>query len=267
MKKFILLLIILLITPFLSFSQTESNQKSNVKTQSATRSTEIQQKQQIRVESQRPRNNTTVIYQHVPTWNRWNTWGAPNYFDRFDRFYFYDDFNVRRPARIYYRDGRKDTVKGKNLGFRFGLQYSTQNEIGGWITIGNKTYFILDFSTVVKNDRSQFYDNITLYDALGWNDEQLSNIEEGWSVYLGLGRKFKNTGAHLMFGFGEEQENFQFFDEFYILSNNGKYSFVNFVQDYFSIKLGITQDIKMITIKTDYDPIQKIGTFGLGFNF
>jgi hypothetical protein len=100
-----------------------------------------------------------------------------------------------------------------------------------------------------------------------WNDKRLENITKGWSVYLGFDRELKYFGFNLSLGIGNEQENFQFYDEFNILSNNGKYSFKNFVDNYVSMSFGLTHDYKFVSISTDVDPIRKIFWLGAGFNF
>ena len=53
----------------------------------------------------------------------------------------------------------------------------------------------------------------------------------------------------------------------YILSNNGKYSFKNFVNNYTTLSLGLTYDYKFLSISADYDPVRNNFYLGTGFNF
>jgi len=281
MKKFIFCLIFILSVPILSFSQTERDQKLSIRTQSQSNNTsgssritsnEVFQKQEIRRESQEPK--TTVIYQPTPrwnSWNRWNSWGAPYYFNNFYQFDHYDRWGYRRPARVYEtNNGKFDTIISKKSKFRFGLNVSTNNQVGAWFTIGRALYFKGSFNKIITSDKSEFYNNpqISFYNATSvWNDKRLEDIMKGWSTYFGFGREFKNFGVNLSVGLGEEETNYQFFDELYILSNNGNYSFRNFVDNFVSVSVGVTHDYKFLSLSADYDPIRKTFWLGAGFNF
>lgn len=190
----------------------------------------------------------------------------PNYL-YYNDWYWYDN-GYRQPARIYvYPEGRTDTVRVVRPIFRIGIQYKTDNQIGGWITIGNKIYFIGEFNTSFDKDESIFYDNIFMEDVIGWNDERLPDIQKNQSFYFGIGSKIKRFGVHFLIGFNKEIYNYQFFDELYILSNNGKYSFNNYKENNPSLKIGGLYDYKNISLKTDYDFLLNNLTIGMGFNF
>lgn len=284
MKKFIFLSIFTLLLSVSSFSQTEKDQKLSIRTntstqssssQSRTTSTEIFQKQEIRNQNDRPKTNTfvPVYHSHGNPWgfNRWNRWGAPSsYLDYYD-WDFYDRWGYRRPARVYKQStGKLDTIISKKNKVRVGLNFSTNDEIGAWFTIGKGVYFKGQFNKIVSHDQSEFYNNpeVNFYNASTvWGDKRLEDITKGWSVYLGIGREFKYFGVNLSLAIGNEQENFQFYDELNILSNNGKYSFKNFVDNYISTSVGITHDYKFISISADVDPIRKTFWLGAGFNF
>ena len=285
MKKFIFLSIFTLLVSICSFSQTERDQKSSIRTQntsslytsnsSKTTSTEVFQKQEIKRESEKPSQyNFSPIYHSYGNpwgWNRWNRWGAPiSYLDYYD-WNVYDRWGHVRPARIYRKaDGNRDTVVSRKNKVRLGINFSSNNEIGGWFTIGKSVYFKGQFNKIISNDESEFYNHpdVNFYNASSvWNDQRLEDITKGWSFYFGVGREFKNFGVNLSLGIGSEQENFQFFDELNILSNNGKYSFKNFVNNYVSTSLGITHDYKFLSVSADFDPIRKTFWLGAGFNF
>jgi len=281
------LLLLFLFLPIFGFSQTERDQKATMRnntqnpttnTQTRVNSSEIFQKQEIRKESQNPRQTTINHQQPIygdswgrTRWNSWNRWGAPYSYMNYYDWDFYDRWGYRRPARIYqYSDGKKDTIVSKKTKTRLGINFSTNNQVGGWITVGNAFYFKGQFSKIISQDRSEYYTHpdVNFYNANSvWNDQRLENITKGWSLYLGVGREFKNIGVNLSLGVGRETENYQFFDEYYQLSNNGKYSFKNFVDDYVTMSLGVTHDFKFLSISGDFDPIRKTFWLGTGFNF
>lgn len=285
MKKFIFFTILILTVSISSFSQTERDLKLSIRSntqsqsppsQSRIQSTELFDKQEIRREQNRPKPPSFVpapppTWGGIGGWNQWYRWGAPYSFNSFYDWDVYDRWGYRRPARIFQlSDGKTDTVVSKKNKVRLGINFSTNNELGGWFTIGKGVYFKGQFNKIISTDQSEFYDNpnVNFYNASTvWSDQRLEDIVKGWSVYLGVGREFKHFGVNLSLGFGNEQENFQFYDELNILSNNGKYSFKNFVDNYVSTSIGLTHDYKFISITADVDPIRKTFWLGAGFNF
>lgn len=285
MKKIILSLFLVASLPFLTFSQTEREQKLSIRNsspsnqpqtqQSKTYSSEFSQKSTIRqdnFQNNNPRTNQPIIYNDPWMWNRWNRWGAPIYgFSYYDPWIFYDYRGRRIPARTYYyEDGKRDTVFGKPTKFRFGLNYSLNNEAGGWLIIGDKNFFIFDFQSKINKDKSTFYSDprVNFVQASQvWGDKRLEDIESSISIYAGFGTRMKNTGGFVALGWVDEESNYQFFDETYGLSDNGKYSFRDFSRDYFSMKFGIVHDFNKISLKGDFDPIRNNFTFGVGINF
>ena len=293
MRQFLLILLLL---PLYGLSQSETQQKEafrNNKTttqpQTQQTRTETQQKVQIRTD------NTTQNYNSRPTenynfnprrpiypytfnrWdrlNRWNRWGAPIDYSFYNDFYISNRWGYRMPARIYYtKNGKQDTVVSKKSKVRLGLNLSTKNEIGGWFTVGRDVYFKASVNKTFTPDESTFYSNITMDVVQRWvtsnpsQNYKLDDLTEGWNVYFGVGKEFKDFGANVSLGLGKETNNFQYFDGTYILSNNGKYSFRNFVENYTTFSVGLTKDIKSLSLSLDFDPIRKDIYFGLGFNF
>lgn len=294
MKRFLLLVFLI---PMMVFGQTEREQKQQIRSGSTSQSNptrpqqqtqpshEINQKLQIRENSTRNSNfNTTPIYNFPPrrnygfgpVWypNRWNRWGAPLDYHHYSDFYFSDRWGYRTPARVYYyKNGGQDTIVSKKSKVRLGLNLSSNKEVGGWFTVGRDVYFKASFNKTFGTDESTFYSNISMDVVQNWvntnpsQNYKLNDITEGWNVYLGVGREFKHFGANVSLGIGKENNNYQYFDGTYILSNNGKYSFRNFVDDYTTLSIGLTKDIKSLSISTDYDPIRNEFYLGLGFNF
>lgn len=192
-------------------------------------------------------------------WNRWNMWGAPMFgYDYWLPYRYYNDWGYREPARIYvYNDGKRDTIMGKKPKLSFGVQYSTNREIGGWMTIGNKVYFIIDASKSHEIDKSTYfpYGNLSIVDFPLVDDYVKTN-----NFYFGLGRKFNRTGIHMMVGRNNETTRWRGKD------NLGYITFPKQMVKTTTMKFGIIHDFKSVSTKFDIDPI--IGTlhFGVGFN-
>lgn len=271
-----------LLVPFLSFSQSERSQKIETRntgtygsqpstpTYTTPRSSEYSQKQLERSDNRyQPRpSRDNINPPGIFYGNRWDLWGAPMFgYNYWNPGYWYDPFGYRQPARIYYYDnGRADTIRGKATRVSFGIQYSTNKNIGGFITVGNKGYFIADYSTFFQKDESSYYPDLTKDKVIPWGDQKLEDLYSGGALYLGAGKRFARTGFHVMVGFGRETKRYQFFDEMFILSNNGKYSILNYTDNFTTIKFGVIHDFKRASIKIDLDPIRKNTSIGLGVN-
>lgn len=277
MKRFLILLFLI---PIIGFSQTEREDKLRIKRGGPTataQTSETQQKILKREEyySQQKQSfetNNNVFngntYFNNYDW-RWRMWGAPmSGFVNYTPSFYYDRFGLRQPSRIYrMANGEEKTVKGEKTHWRLGLSYNTDNQLGGWVTTGNKTFFIAEYCSFVPNDQSSFVPGLTMDYVITWNDRQLDNIVNGGVIYGGAGVKTGVIGIYLMPGYGWESNNFQFFDELFILSNNGKYSFPNFQENYFTGKFGVLADIKTLSIKLDYNPFRNNLNFGAGIVF
>jgi len=283
-KKFVLFTLFILLVQFSTFSQTERDSKLSLRNSSSTQSsqsnlrstsTEIFDKKEVRREqSTLKRERFTPppppMWGGIGGWNQWYRWGAPYSFYSFYDLDVYDRWGYRRPAIIFQQsNGQKDTIVSKKNKVRLGVSVSTNDEIGGWFTVGKGVYFKGQINKIINSDQSEFYDNpnVNFYNASTvWNDKRLEDITKGWSLYLGIGREMKHFGVNLSLGIGNEQENFQFYDEMNILSNNGKYSFKNFVDNYVSSSIGINHDYKFVSISADFDPFRKTFWIGAGFN-
>lgn len=268
-----------LVISFLSFSQTEKDQKLTIKNQPNSpvyyKSNESYEKSLIRQENSRPQYQKfqqPIIYNDYPMWNRWNRWGAPMYgYNYYDTWYTNDLYGRRLPVRTYYyRNGNSDTIYGNPMSTRFGIHYTNQKDFGGWITIGSKNFFYFELNTKIETDNSTFYDDyrVNFVQALQvWKDERKKDLNKGSSVYAGFGTKIKRSQFYLAIGHTKEKKHYQFFDETFSLSNNGLYSFSNTSKNIISFKVGIIQDWKRFSFKTDYDPIRNNFAIGFGLNF
>lgn len=288
MKKITLLLLIL---PLISFSQV-SNWRSGSSTKpssnvssSTSRSSNLtpntsswrqdppNRQPQTYTTPKRPLNSYYSPFYFGP--NRWFGWGAPLYYDYWTPSFYYNNWGYREPARIYYRGERQDTVKGKKVHFSFGFQTTVfKNQIGGWFTIGDRVYLIGEFNLSINRDDSYYAFNKTIWNY--YNDQMFVNgvtytinqlfplqkdVERNNSFYLGLGRKIKRTGFHLMAGLDNTNLRYRYKDDI------GYITFPKSEKNMFTIKLGAVRDIGIFTVKLDVDPVTKRVTAGTGLNF
>ena len=191
-------------------------------------------------------------------WNRWDMWGAPNFgWNYWSPMPYWNDWGYRQPARVYvYDNGKRDTIRGKKPIISFGIQRTTDRQIGGFFTIGNKGYFITEYN--FTPDRSTFYP----YGRLGIVDFPLvDDLVKLNSFYVGFGKRVKRTGVHFMVGSVNEIVRYRGKDD------DGYITFPKYSNRFTTLKIGALHDYKNFTIKFDYDPIINNGTFGLGVNF
>lgn len=284
------LILFFLLIPFSLFSQINERQQKEAVRNYGTYNSPAQQRSssfdrrpqvgefaQKQIERERrsdyysPRSNRDRYFQYDPWWGwggRWNRWGAPAFgFSYWDPWIWNDPWGYRNPARIYiYDDGRRDTIRGKATRISFGIQMSNNRSAGGFLTIGDRGYFIAEYQRTFQEDLSTFYPDLTMDMVMPWNDRRMDDIVSESVVYLGGGKKIKRTGIHLSLGFGREFKRYQFVDELYVLSNNGRYSITSYDRNFMTIKAGFIHDLKRMSIKGDFDPIRKNLIFGIGLN-
>jgi hypothetical protein len=187
-------------------------------------------------------------------------WGAPAFgWNFWQPMWYQNDWGYRQPARVYvYDDGKRDTIRGKKPVISFGIQKTTNEQIGGFFTIGNKAYFIAEYNSTFERDNSTFfeYGNITQVDF-----PMVSDLVERRNFYVGVGKKIKRTGIHMMIGSVTEDVKWRGKDDI------GYITFPKYRDRFTTVKVGALHDFKNLTIKFDYDPIIDNSTFGLGINF
>lgn len=206
--------------------------------------------------------NPRINYGFYYNWgfNNWYNWGAPIYGYRYwEPYWYYDNFGYRQPSRVYiYENGKQDTIKGVKPNISIGLQYATNGEYGIWWTIGRKNYFILEYNQTVEKDNSTYYPNGQFADV---DFPLVNDLEHFRSIYIGIGKRFGRTGAHLMVGNMHENVKWRGKDDV------GYITFPKYVDNYMTFKIGATHDLKGLSLKYDYDLVVKKHTFGAGFNF
>jgi hypothetical protein len=193
-------------------------------------------------------------------WNRWDMWGAPAFgWNYWNPGFYSNDWGYRQPARVYvYDNGKQDTIKGKKPVISFGIQTTGGNQIGGFFTMGNKAYFIAEYNSTFERDNSTFfqYGNITQVDF-----PMVSDLVKQSNFYVGIGKRIKRTGIHMMIGSVTEDVKWRGKDDI------GYITFPKYKDRFTTVKVGALHDFKNLTIKYDYDPIIRSSTFGLGMNF
>lgn len=207
--------------------------------------------------------------------NRWFGWGAPLYYDYYTPYFYYNNWGYREPARIYYREGRQDTVRGKKVHFSFGLNYSVlQNEFGGWTTIGDRTFLILDFMTTVDKDESfyvsnktiwNYYNDVMTVNGVNYRIFELFPLEKNYQrnnlFYVGLGKKIKRLGGSLSLGVNRETQRYRYKDDV------GFISFPKSNKLLLTCKMGVIHDVGPLSLKIDVDPVVGRVFIGTGLNF
>ncbi len=289
MKKVLLvtglILILILFCSIMLYSQV-SSWRSNPPTQSQTQTS---QSTQTRVQPSIPQQNNVSSWRNNPPqqsqlrpgsniiirdpywnnygqgwnnwgWNRWDMWGAPNFgWNYWSPMPYWNDWGYRQPARIYvYDNGKRDTIRGKKPIISFGIQKTTDKQIGGFFTIGNKGYLIIEYNSSFERDNSTFfqYGNISKVDF-----PMVDDLVQKNSFYIGVGKRIKRTGVHLMIGTVNEDVKWRGKDAL------GYITFPKYKDRFTTMKIGAIHDYKNFTIKFDYDPVISNGTFGLGINF
>ena len=271
MKKFIFFTILILTVSISSFSQTSSwrtNPPSNNSSSSSSKTTNTTNqvsswRNSSPSEFNKPRTNQVVTV-HEPWfdmgWNRWSRWGVPTFgWNSFMPSWYYNDWGYRQPSRIYFLDnGKRDTIKGKKPIISFGIQHTTNKQMGLFFTIGNKGYFVFDFNTTYERDRSTYfpYGTINLVDF-----PLISDLVKQNSFYIGAGKRLGRLGIHVMVGHASERILWRGKDDV------GEITFPKSQDNFLTFKGGLMKDFKNLTLKMDYDPIIKYGQIGVGLNF
>ena len=174
-------------------------------------------------------------------------------------YYWYDPYGYRVRGYVnHYENGQIDTVKGQPIHVNIGLQFSN-NMVGGYMTIGNESYFIAEIINTKTTPNTTYYP----YGNLGQVDFPLISDEHNMRIfYFGGGKMISHsTGYHVEIGVGNEQVNFRGKDAL------GYITFPKYSQNFLTAKFGLIHNYKNFGIKLDEDPIKGIFTAGIGLHF
>lgn len=268
MKRLMLLVSLVLIVST-SFAQSKQQFRGG-----SISSDKLAFRQESRIQSTQPGRgglyyNDPYLYDPF-LFGGWNRWSPAFGWNTFQPFWWYDSWGYRNPGRVYiYDDGRRDTVKIEPIHGTIGVSFNNGKEIGGWITLGKKYFFIGEYTSSYSIDASVYYPSLTLDRALPWGDRRLPNQVNTNMLSLGVGRMLgSKLGGYFQFGWGVSDVRRKYFDRDYILSNNGEYSFPEYRSNITTIKLGGLYNLSgKINAKLDYDLNRNLTTFGLGFRF
>jgi hypothetical protein len=110
---------------------------------------------------------------------------------------------------------------------------------------------------------------LTLDRVLPWDDRKLADEISTNMFSVGIGRKIdKRVGVHLSLGIGNEERRFKYFDEMFVLSNNGEYTFPNYRKTVTTVKIGSIIDIsRNFVSKLEADLGRGCISYGLGLKF
>ena len=232
-----------------------------------TQNYEYTQKQEFR---NAPRSGGYNQYYYYPYYNDYywgyNRWPYYYGYNYYYPYYWYDTWGYRNPARVYvYDNGKQDTVKVTVPTTVLGLSFNSGRELGGWLTVGRKNYFIVEYSHSYQTDNSTYYSNITIQDAIDWNDRQLKDQVNTGLFSLGLGTHVKKElSVYGQLGFGSKTVRKKYYDELRILSNNGEYSFPYTHSNVTTVKVGAVYHINKVLAKFDADIVRQTYSVGIG---
>ena len=175
-------------------------------------------------------------------------------------YFWYDNWGYRNRGVVrIYENGKRDTIKTQPIHFGFGIQKTGNKELGGFVTIGTKEYFIAEYNTTYETDNSQFFPYGRIQNA---DFPIVGEYRKSNTIYLGAGKLITNkTGLHLSVGFGKDNVRYKGRDAL------GYITFPKYQQNFTTIKIGLLHRFKKVTGKYDYDPIRKFSTFGVGLQF
>lgn len=131
---------------------------------------------------------------------------------------------------------------------------------------GDNMVTLFDIEVSSQNPHKH-YNNIGLGNVQYWNDEFMGEFTELFDFGIGLGPKLSDNFYPFIMGSIIGSKSYLiYFDETYVLSNNGKYT-INGIESFdFNLGPGLLFNYKFFEIKTNYDLMTpKRFNVGLGF--
>lgn len=180
-------------------------------------------------------------------------WYYPNY------YYWYDPYGFRNRGTVYiYESGKSDTIRRKPTRFSLGIQKSNKM-LGGWATIGNDGFVILDYVTTYESDNSTFFPYGTINQV---DFPMVSDYVQRKVFYIGAGKTLDyKWKLSLSIGFGNEVIRYRGKDAI------GYITFPKYSENFTTVKMGLIRQYKKISGKFDYDLSRKYLSLGIGLNF
>lgn len=233
MNKLIVLL--LLVLPFFSFSQNEVDEKLKKKYER----TNPPNNEQIIVVP----NNPNVILPYNGIYN-------PYYpYNRYNRYNPYNPY----PSRGYYGGSELEFSTGITSGFGK-YPYS----LGGYFTVGSeRSFFIFSYESSQRlpydrgnKDNRSLWENITRDDAIYWNDEELDRFLKYSSFNIGVGGNLtERWSPFVSVNFYTVDGEFVYYDETGVLeSPNNEYTIHDIFEDGINLRFGTFYRINSVQI-------------------
>ena len=175
-------LIFLLIMPIIGISQNNGSKQMTLNQESG-------EKQKLRTEKYAPKTNTVIVRDINPI---------------FDQGYGINTLRYRNYGNVHYSNPyyyNNPVVTPIPLKGSIGLSKSVRL-YGLFFTIGEDKFLIGDLMFRPNLDNSEFYSNISIQDAIQWNDERLNDIEKGYRIYVGYGQRMGLISPFISAGIG-----------------------------------------------------------------
>lgn len=108
------------------------------------------------------------------------------------------------------------------IGMSFSFAREHEMGMGAYYSVGRENVFVASYKFPVTN--IDYYGNISIYDVMRWNDRYIKTDKTFSEFTVGYGKKINYITPYVMVGFVVEKEFPRYFDELYILGNNGYYN-------------------------------------------
>lgn len=258
------LLILFFLFPFITFGQ---NSEKNEKIQKRN------DRYSNTYRYSRPNNNWNN-YRYVPPVRHY--WNSPYIYSpwRNDIWYppqpqinnyYYNNSTPQLSPNYSIPIERYNPVQN-TLGMSFSFAREHEMGLGVYYSVGRENVFIMGYKFPVSS--FDYYGNISLYDVIRWNDRYVKTNKTFSELTIGYGKKINHLTPYISAGFVTEKEFPQYFDELYILGNNGYYNILGDSRTTPQISVGTLLNWEVLNgnISVSILSVQNL-TIGFGFNF
>lgn len=192
------------------------------------------------------------------------TFWVPTYYPRlYPNYWYTSPYIVATP---YYPVSASSTNLEANISFGLNLPIlSTQNKVGFgvYMTFGEDLIFITGLDMLELN-KHMYYSNISYRDVLSWGDIYMGEERQSYLINLGLGKRINNIVPYICLSIQTQTNYSIYFDNSYILSNNGYYTIYNGKEIKFGPSFGALYDIKKLQLNLLFVPQRDIISIGAG---
>ena len=152
------------------------------------------------------------------------------------------------------------------LGITFPINKNYETGMGFYYSVGNENRFISTFKFPLTS--FYVYENISIYDVKRWNDRYIKTDRAFYEFTVGYGKEINDFVPYLGFGIVNYREYPQYFDEYYILGNDGYYNIMGKSITTPQISIGVlyNKDILNGNLSLSIISVPNL-SIGFGFNF